>query len=68
MTLARKVLDELSEAIIKTINVKSGTKVTDFDTKKSITLKSGKYEIVDSSDPDNLLISDEKGNLYFLKQ
>lgn len=68
MTLARKFLDEISEVLATKMQIKSGTKAEDFDTQKLVTLKSGKYEVIDSTDPDKLLISDTKGNLYYLKQ
>lgn len=68
MTLARQLLEALDEETIQTMVIRAGTKGTDFDSNKSVTLKAGEYELVSISKDGISLIADRKGNLFYVDQ
>lgn len=68
MTLARQLLEALDEEIVQTVVIRAGTKGTDFDTNKPVTLKAGEYEVVSIAKDGTNLIADRKGNLYYVDQ
>lgn len=70
MTKAIQVLEALRTLTesVDLFKVKSRSKVTNFDTRKTEYLNPGNYELINTESDGTVLISDEKGNLYYITQ
>lgn len=70
MTKAIQVLEALRTLTesVDLFRVKSRSKVINFDTRKTEYLNPGNYELINTESDGTVLISDEKGNLYYITQ